>query len=265
MKRAILLLLLLITVGGGIYFFGEFGARGRFPSLVPGSYIGEISGVDSARPQDTFSFYLERLTHAPVNLLVVMKEGWQPQLVNLEPLEVAPTDAGDIATVKPLQIENDGKRFTFTGTSWLGSFRGELKVSGGAEGRWSLHPIAKQQLSENLDQIQGAPDQFASWLTIRNQYVIVESQLKQTEQALQEASEKAGKLEKLLEEDSTLRSRASARREALTQEIGRLDSDQLAGEKALVDSVSELDLLGRITKRGKSVVLARKVANRENN
>jgi len=256
--------MLLIIAGFAVYIYRDVGSRGTFPGLAAGSYVGEISGLSTSAPQQSYPFYVERLSSNAATIVVVFKKDWQPQLISLETPENVTAGNSAQAVVKPLTIKDGEASYSISGKAWLGTFRGE--VQGGVKpGSWSLSPISREALSVELDKISGEQEAFERWMVVRDKFLLMESQVRQTDVAVREAVEKSSKLALLLEEEKTLRNRAAARRAALAQQITQLGTNQEESEQALINLVKELELLGRITKRGKAVAMARRVATRENN
>src|SRR5690606_35702446 len=101
------------------------------------------------------------------------------------------------------------------------------------------------------------------WLETKGRYLIVKAQVERLSSQLNQYEENKKKLTRFLDDEVLLRKRAADRLESLEAQLETIKKEQQSGEKDVKEAYSELEMMRRITKRGRVVELARRVAKRE--
>ena len=250
---------LLIAVAVTYWSWGR-GSGAGFPWVEQGAYVGTLSGFRPGDPHASAVLYVERLAHGDAALVVPLIEGHEPQLVS-----VREQVAGGTKLLEPIHLKLLQQDVSLVGSSRFGRLSGVIEASNHAPvGKWELRKIATEDLVEGIDEIKSKLADVDRWLNARSKFLELDHSYSRLMASLTESQEKTTKLQALLAQQDVLRSRADSRKVTLKKEIEQIGSEQHNKEENLQNLVSELDLLTRITKRGKVISLARKVSNREN-
>lgn len=220
-----------------------------FPDIPSGAYVGTVTGID-ATPN---TFYLERFEKTDTFLVVLFRDGFKPQAVFGEHVE---------KQLRPLVVVDRSMQLTFTGASSENRIAGVVRDNEGKSGSWELRSLTPQELLAPSD--AEALTQLKKWLVAREENRRIKVAIRESEALLADGEHKRDRLKLLLEDEGALREKAIQRRTQLSQELKRAIEERKATSDTVDGLVSELDLLGRITKRGQIVALARRVMNREN-
>ena len=106
--------------------------------------------------------------------------------------------------------------------------------------------------------------EFKDWVELKGRYRIAKREQRAKEAALAAEVDRRDKLQAFVKDEKLLRERAAKRRDELAKELNTAVEERKASSKAINELLDELDLLGRITRSGQAVILARRVAHREN-
>lgn len=252
MKKLIFLLFVLVCGGAGAYWY--WNQEPLFPRLPEGAYVGRISGIHGSH--DEFAtLYLERFPGSDTFLCIVFADGFRPQAISAN-------SAAAGAEYRPLVLTHNNRRFALYGRDHNGELSGKVVEGEKTAGRWELRALRAGDLLASAPAADTAG--FDQWLLARGQLRELKRELKQAETQLADDREKRDKLTKFVQDRTLLEDRAASRRDELKSQFDQGIAEKKQTAKEVADLVAELDLVGRITKRGQAVSLARRVANREN-
>lgn len=234
-----------------------------FPALPTGGFVGTISGVPDANGESqTKTLYVERISGASALLVVVFADGWKPQVIPLSWQSVG-SGGGESAYLDPVSIEHDKIRLTLSGRASGGNFTGEVLSTSGEQGEWTLRPVSAAELKDPSVKLDPQMN-LKGWLRLKRFH---DDQKRKVELLRAEHEQHAGKLEKLeafINNEAVLKERSRSRRDQLAIELSRVTEERKKNTQELKDAIAELGVLHRITKRGQTVELARRIAKREN-
>ncbi|MCC6954246.1 MAG: hypothetical protein IT290_09025 [Deltaproteobacteria bacterium] len=244
--------LALLVLGAAVWIYLPTSAR-SFPDLNAGAYQGELSGLGK-EPHKPVTLYLERLPNSPVVVLVAFVEGFRPQAVALEGIRES------TARFAPLRIEAGDRQLMLSGELSPKGANGIVQASKEKLGFWHVAPIASDevQAGELLD------DQFRAWLALEGRHRLAKRELRLKQAELSAEQERRAKLQEFVNDERLLKERAAKRRDELSKELHSAVEERKASSKIIGELLGELDLLGRISRSGQAVNLARRVAHREN-
>lgn len=233
-----------------------------FPTLEPGIYQGRISGIDLDNPKKELTLYLEKIANKDKLLLVIFANSALPQVVPLS--KCLSSDPQCIeGSFSPVELLTASQKITLTGDGSDGSYHGAVYQENQKTGKWNLQGTTLNQITSDFDQKidQRSLTQF---LNLRRDYVSFKRELVELNEKSKSLGEKYGKLKKFVDDRDLLKSRSSSRKQLLEEKIIATKDKKENLEEGISNLVSELDLLSRISKRGKIISLARNLAWREN-
>ena len=242
-----------IGLGALAFLYSRVFEPRTFPLLPPGAYLGSVSGFGVER-DDRSAFYLERLPDSNVFIAVVFADAFRPQALQGE---LAPDHQGYL----PLTITKDQTPLLFSGAGSGSSFQGKIHVSDETIGRWSLAPIQTEQL---MGKLNASPKDLSAWLEVKSEFRSLRRAARLYQERARDAQAKKEKLARFVEDEGLLRERAAKRRDSLASELGAAVEERKQTTAMLQELVGQLELVGRISKTGQAILLARRVANREN-
>lgn len=257
-KQIIAIVVVLIF---GFFLFADklFDSEPYFPDLPAGAYVGEISGIGS---NQSATIYAERLDGINALLLVVFKEGWKPKIHQLRKLFSEEENAETIQW-KPLKIKFDENSFSLSGAAQSADFSGMVSDKENVIGKWTLEKIEPSELRRDV--LASAKNfSLAAWLKQKGIYRSLREEEESLDLSITSGEEKLQKLEAYVAEGAELRARARARREELEESIQTLKAKRSEKLSELKQYVREIEQLDRITKKGRTIELARRVSKREN-
>lgn len=251
----------------GIFLFIRIGGTDKtFPPLPMGAYFGSVSGLSKSDAQPT-TLYIERIANTNALLVVVFADGWKPQVVPMERRFDEVTDPQKTLTedvaLAPIKIQKDVVSYELTGVKTFDGFRGELSANNGSRGTWFVKPARSDVLNQNASILKERMPDLQEWLVIRTQYVEAQQTREALTERLSSLRAKHNKLKSFVDDKENLKNRARARQQALEKQLNELKEKRESSINEVKRLVSELDLLRRITKRGKAVDLARRLTARE--
>lgn len=222
--------------------------RRRFPVLPPGAYLGAIEGLG----EEDGRFYIERAAGSPQLFVVMLHEGWDPQLVEMFDRE------GKMSAPLPLTVVGPGTTISFVGTDQpAGVFRGRVERLGATgEGRWELRPLIEESLPLSNKELGG-------WLALRGELEQIEVKLAAYHRELQRKSEERDRLQAFVGDTGTLAARAASK---LAEEQSSLDQARVRLDEIQRESRErerELRLASRVTPMGRLASLARESLERD--
>lgn len=262
-----------LCLGGGVIalllfllLFRQEDVR-SFPNLPVGAYIGHAYGLRSTR-RDSATLYIERIKDNDTLLFVVFDQGWKPQAISLKPLQRSLANNSRLredTLFEPITLDHEKKKFVFVGVQRKqDEFSGNVYEGDDNRGGWSLRPTNMQELEQGTAALGAGGEDVKTWMSAKVQNIILKMQIEQTVDTNKRKQEKLEKLQTFIANEDLLRQKARAERDKVAKETHEATKEREKHADAIAHLVDELDLLARITKRGKAVTLARKVANREN-
>ncbi|MCC6221070.1 MAG: hypothetical protein IT291_07515 [Deltaproteobacteria bacterium] len=265
-KKSLAFYSIVVTLVVGIFLYLVIGSGERtFPALPDGTYAGEISGITTAKNKFQ-TFYVEKAFNASALLMVIFNPGWVPQLV---PFEVG-TDRingkdvqGSTDHYKPVALMSEGRKFLLTGALEEGGYTGNVDFAGKRIGSWRIRPITQSGVVNEPSGLSVSEEEFRKWLESKVQLSWLRRRATKTANVIERIKRKKEKLTRVVTDEDTLRAKASEQVAKLETEVRDVSSRRDELDKQINGLISELSLLERITKRGKSIALARRVAERE--
>jgi hypothetical protein len=241
-----------------------FGQNKTFPDLPVGAYVGKMSGI-SAGEKEAASLYVERIRNANSLLFVVFREGWKPQIVSTEQAEAKQAlsffGSRQRSLVPPVVRSNENS-FTLSGSNSVNGYSGQVISGDQRHGTWSLSPVSINDLRQPSP-ISGDVLDLREWLRLKAKLNSLTREDRSLEATIAENRDRQGKLAKFLKQENLLRVRAKERQDSFVSELKDLSVKQEAKTEEVKQLVRELEQLTRITKKGQTVELARRVAKRE--
>lgn len=256
-KKAFFGASLLSLVILAIFFFKHLSgqeelARG-FPILSPGAYVGEIHST--GREHKTETIYCERLREGDTLLLILFREEFQPQ--TLFPERLARKNI-----YKPLVIQDQKGVFRLSGVEEEGNYHGIVKVDSEVVGTWMLRKMDAKELGKNTVAENSA--ELSGWMQAKERARIAKEKLDEITEKVSDSEKRIKTMEESLSDEAGLRRQAEGRKAELEKLLQKLRADRDVSGKNVESLASELDLLLRITKRGQTVSLERRIVQREN-
>ncbi len=255
-------LLILVLIGFGALAYLRFESLQSFPAVASGHYLGTISGFESSEPH---TLYWEMPEASNTLLAIIFRDRFQPQAIKLEqgkPQTSFLPFRGKTG-LAPVVIEDSSVHYSLSGQVESGTIGGRVQGSDGSYGRWVVKPVTEENLDRDTAEMKRISFPLTDWLSYKAQVLEVQRNLKKVKETLKEKQQYAGKLDKFVTEGALLRDRASTRRDVLKGELEQVISKHKETNNQVQALVDELDLLTRISKQGQSIVLARRVSNRE--
>lgn len=232
-----------------------------FPVLASGSYVGAITGL-SEDPAQSLSVYIERIENTDGLLMVLFEPGWKAKFI---PLFVPNgTEEGETPSgYQPLRLQKADKTFALFGSATASGYTGALEENGLPVGQWALQPVSAKDLRVGSPSIDENFD-FVSWLRTKGRHRIRMQELVQINDKMKQKYASLKKTTDVVNERSLLKEAGRAYQGELEAEVKTLREQDAGYKKRLNELVAELEQLRRITKRGRSIELARRVVKREN-
>ena len=169
----------------------------------------------------------------------------------------------DNVPLHPLLLVNGAHSFELTGGTSFEQLTGDVEGSDGSRGAWDLAQVSLETLREGAEGLREVRAHMEDWLAMKAEYLELKREQEWVAERLQDRRDGLQKLQTFVSDEKKLEARAKERLEKLQLEFKELQKKKSTSVNAVGKLVSELDLLGRITKRGKAVDLARRVASRE--
>jgi hypothetical protein len=232
-----------------------------FPLLPAGAYVGQVVAGGIADDNGA-TLYIEKPAGRKILLMTVFKEGWKPQTIPLKRLETS-DPAAEIRYL-PVQIKHGGRSYSFAGQQSQGGYGGEVMDSRGTHGTWLVRRIEQEEMLDFSTKVADGGEDLGEWLAVRRTHRHLEERLASVEAVYDKKQRELQDMQAVLDNEDQLKQRSEAKLAALSEKVENARSERDRVSKQVKDLVGELDLLGRITARGKVVRLARKVASREN-
>ena len=242
----------LLLIGAAIWIYYPSSAQ-TFPDLEAGAYQGEMSGLGK-EPDKAVTLYVERLPNSPVVVLVAFVEGFRPQAIALEKISGSPQQ------FQPLHFQFENREMILSGTVSPKGANGVVASGKEKLGYWQVQPITGDHIHETDD----IDHDFRRWLDLEGRHRIAKRDMRQREASLAAEKDRRDKLLEFVNDERLLKERAAKRRDELSAELNRAVEERKASSKIIGELLGELDLLGRISRSGQAVNLARRVAHREN-
>jgi len=262
LKRRVIVstIIVIVLVSTLIWWSSTHRTFEGFPLLPEGQYVGAISDLGQQKDQTTL-MYVEVLPGQQEMVFAVMQRGWKPQLLPLEKDPVA--KEGNSNVLKPVQLRYAGEILRLYGEGSEGFYTGHILSEDEKEGRWELKPLSSDAFITTAKQGLGEDFDLNRWSYLKAQQRILSREIESDEEQTKDARGKYEQLVKYLNDSETLKLRAIERRDELTKEVEAAKKDYESAISSVGKEYSALEVLGRITRRGKAVELARRVASRE--
>ncbi len=259
-QYAVLIIVSVVTsVLGLLFLLGN--SQKSFPSFPSGIYVGKVTDGGIGRSSGT-TLYIEKPKGKEVVLVAVFKEGWLPQILTLNKLDY--DDSDKTALYQPVKLKHEGRSFAFSGSASKDVLSGEVLSSDGLHGTWTARRQKAQSLVQLANKLRSRGGDLDSWLPIRRELRLLEDKFHSLQIASEKTSSNIQHMQTVLADKNRLKERSRAKLKNLVDKVqlARKEREKYLGE--VNNLVGELDLLGRITSKGKVVRLARKIASREN-
>jgi len=259
-KKGKLAILTALTVIAAIFFtFKMIIGRERetrgFPIPPVGAYVGEIK-LKSQAGDNSSTFYLERLREGDTLLVIFFFEGFQPQ--TLFPERLLRAEGEEL--YRPIIVKSQDAVLRLSGVKESDGLRGIVKTGNGVVGEWNLRMLSAGELKKQ----DFSSEDLQAWLKARERARVVRLGLESARERKLELAERILVLERSLADESALRTRAMTRKKELEELLVERKKSREELSKSVESLASELDLLSRITKRGQTVMLERRILQREN-
>ncbi len=231
-----------------------------FPEMPPGRYSGAFSDLGQEKEQTT-GFYVEVMPDQRSMVFAVLREGWKPQLVPLQKdQKVRDPNSHQLL---PVQIRYAGQTYRMYGEKNGDFYAGYVLSEDKREGRWELRPLPEDAIDSSAKAQLGEEFDLNRWSYLKAQQRILDRSIERNEKVAIDSRDKYEQLVKYLNDGETLKARALERRDELQQQVEKAKKDYEVALNDVSKEYASLSVLGRITKRGKAVELARRVASRE--
>ena len=255
MKRLFILCVFVLAATGAIFHFLKAN-NPSFPVLEPGTYVGKVSGevFEDGAPK---TFYLKKYPDMLTAFVTVFDSSWQAKEIRFQALlHEASSGASAVLEFEPLVLRQDGKTLSFSGLENNGQYLGQAKSNSGLLSNWSLQLVSLEEQDE-------LPKEFRLWLRDRVKHQKFQQSLSRMSHELREKENEYYRLKKTLDNKDALVEKAEKQKEDLRLERDRLKQEREKFRGEVRDLVRELDLIKRISKKGKAIELSRRVAARE--
>lgn len=219
-----------------------------FPILPAGRYVGVVHFENQPEP---VPLYIESYPEQESMLVVLLREGWEPQVV---PRSLS-VRGGNRAS--PLAIIHRSERIRFIGSEVSASlYQGQAEMlNNGLTGLWSLEPVRGEG---GID--RGFLNQQAS---LRNEIELLQERLDEINGQIKSASKERDTLAQFISDERGLIHKAQLKllseREQLQRSAAELERLQQEGREL----ESKLKLAERLTSMGRLVSMARESLERE--
>ncbi len=224
-----------------------------FPVLGPGAYVGTIDFTQPRKLRETL--YLERLREGDTFLVILFREGFQPQTV-------FPERSSRRDQYHPIALRTSSGSLRLSGVEEESGIRGLVRAESNVVGSWTLRKMTAEEVA--TEALGEHASEVTAWMQAKERARISEQKLRELEENRKRIEERLEALEKSVADESLLRSRSEERRRELDAELTKIRNERDTAGKAVELLASELELLARITRRGQTVSLERRILQREN-
>jgi len=237
-----------------IYFWRQK-QQERFPRLLAGSYLGVIK---EALATEETPFYIEQDSQGNQALVVVLRNGWQPQIVTF----LDPDSSDDDLGYYPISIVGAEEQLRLVGTAISGvSYAGVVRnLSNNRNGTWRLGRVADHSSAQPAQ----ANEMVRLWLLLRSELEVIEKDIQQNKQDYETKAQEAEQLASFISEGQTLKNRGEQKFNEVRSELRELRVN-LEQKQAQARSLEEkINISQKVTRPGRLVSLARETFDREN-
>jgi hypothetical protein len=252
-KMFALLTVSAVSLAAIISWFVQTRGEGQYPVLETGSYVGRINGLDAAREER--SLYVEKLPNSDALLVIAFIPDFRPQTIRMV------RSADDSKSYRPLPLTVGEQRFELHGYLDGSAVSGFVRSGVEQVGSWTLRKASRATLEGD-----SAVDKNMLGKLLERRYTVrvLKNEVKESEGRLSALKAREVKLRDFLGDEALLKTRATERREELSQQLATAIEERKREAGEVKTLATELDLIGRISKTGQAVDLARRVAGREN-
>ncbi len=225
----------------------------RFPKFPTGLYAGEITGL---WPEQT-RVYLEQLPKNLEMLVVVLRDGWKPQII-VGALAGSRTDLGE--ELLPIQIGSKTDTLQFIGEAkGTRFFFGKVSDRLGNQGEWYMRPVDKEQ------ELPAEPSlaSLRLWLLLKAEIQDVDSQIKSAEAKVPTQRAEIEKLTGFITEGERLKNKAGEKLNAVKEELKAQQELQRKKQEEAKRVEETLVVSQKVSGQGKLVALSRESLERE--
>lgn len=244
-----------------------------FPVMSSGAYAGTVSGVSFVgEEKQSATIFFERIKGRYLMLVTVFVEGWEPQVVRLLPskpvmanLMNGSASSNIVAEIpfQPVIVDFKGNKFTFSGIVKDHQYIGKVHGTDGTHGTWSVQLVNNVELSVFEQRVEDINFDWENFLKNKQQQILLNERLSELRNDLQGKQKLLYQMQAAVSNEGELRRRATEKYESVEQEVQAARENRKQAKQSVEALESELDMLGRITKCGKVVNLARKIMHRE--
>jgi uncharacterized coiled-coil protein SlyX len=199
--------------------------------------------------------YLERESGSTRALLVVLRDGWQPHVI--DGLSVDENGPGEVA---PVFAAGPGGSIRFTGSADSdGGMSGKVQdVTSGRKGSWELVPVqGANQPAENVG------EEVRLSLLLKGELSDTEYRIAEAQREVPEQRAEIDRLNEFVTEGEKLRARADEKLRALSDELGKTRQLLKVKQTEAERLSDQFDLAQRVSGMGRLVTLSRDSLDRE--
>lgn len=260
LRRLVSVLILCSLLVGSAYIYTYFNPF-SFPVVPPGTFHGKIH-LDGTTIDRAFIGQVidAKLPQMEMLFLDSTDEHMTLQLERVKPFWFEKIFESVEAVVSPPLIALNEHTYELRGRADKDAYRGYIFKNNERLGSWSLMPVelppypaADMQNPQILSTLQGEA-----------RLRILQEELRTVRERVREQEQSVAKTKAFIQDEHALKVRAEEQRAKLLSDVTALREERKNGSQDIARLSAELNLLGRITKRGRIAELARKVAAREN-
>ena len=261
-SRFIPIALMTVVVAGVLLAMLVMRTNHGFPALPAGTYVGVVKGLsweagDKDKSEEV-TLYLERPKYADVAILILFEDGFTPKLIHL----VEKNDGSNGREFYPLYFEHQFASFRLFGKATRVELSGQIVRDDNQRGTWTLKRVSSDQLASTQVAAEGISIDLARWLRARAKHKDTSEQLAQINSELDTIEKSNAELKEYASDEQLVKTRAEENKKALLAELESARKLDQQNRKDVAGMVNELAMLGRITKRGRTVGVARRLARR---
>lgn len=231
-----------------------------FPQLPNGTYVGWVTGL-GALASEHATIYLESNDDGRSLALSVFLENVPLRRISLRERTVGEGGSGTAnrTVFLPVKFSIHGVDYMLYGHHSRASWSGGLIASDGGGGKWLL-----ERLQEDPEEVPNAPSfELRKWMYVASQNKLLEEESASIAKQINISNSLLTDLKKAEEGKTELQKRIEMRIPELNKQLQSIQEENDQMTKEVEERVRELDLLARLSKKGKLVLLSRRILNRE--
>lgn len=242
---------------GAVSFLLWLEMRKRFPAIEPASYFGTIEGVFAGVDNSVTRLYVERQGGSDDIVVVIVRAGWEPQIVSAVARDGR---AGASEWILPVTVSGPDGTLRLIGTrSAPGEYvGGVVNVDTGKEGSWRISTVGRDTMIEVADGVE-----TKLWLSLKHELAEVDDQIRETERRIPSQKAEIDKLTQFISEGERLKSSADEKFVRVKEQLKEAQSELKRYQEEARKLESQLELAQRFTGMGRLVSLSRETLERD--